>query len=325
MLNMLALMTGVIILVVTAPQAIPGGVFFIVRAAGCRPVKFDLSASVETTHSREIIMRQMKAIVGEIVRKLGTILNHAPLKRTACLAGAVCALALANFGLGDENEDSGKSKTGASSAARRTFNPDQDKPGGPNEQSNSEGHVRHHSTLGVLLSTSDDGVIIVGVIPGSPAERAGLRSGDQIRYVGDQRIRTIPELTETIGGSRPGTRVDLMIVRNGRRQIVEVNLASREGEAGPGVGPTTAGGPQASRGPRPGAPPTGPTSAQIRERQRLLNQRMLMLERQIYRLQQELNELRYSHSLNAHEAGDMQDWWERQHHGEAHDDPALFQ
>ncbi|MGE5193993.1 MAG: PDZ domain-containing protein [Deltaproteobacteria bacterium] len=195
---------------------------------------------------------------------------------------------------------------------------------------------RHRAALGVLLSASDDAVIIVGVIPGSPAERVGLRSGDEIRYVGDQRIRTISELTETIGGYQPGTRVDLLILRNGRRQIVEANLAAREAtlggherprgdDAGRSGGPAAGGGAPAPRGPGAGPAPSGPTSRQIRERQRVLSQRMLTLERQIYRLQQELNELRYSHNLNAHEAGDMQEWWERQHHGQADDDPALFQ
>ncbi len=41
-----------------------------------------------------------------------------------------------------------------------------------NQQSGHEDVVRHHAALGVLLGKSDDGIGIVGVLPGSAAERS---------------------------------------------------------------------------------------------------------------------------------------------------------
>jgi hypothetical protein len=242
---------------------------------------------------------------------------------------------LVRSGLGDENEDSGKSTTVANPAGQRTDISDQGDPT-RDDPTNNVGQVRHHGALGVLLSQSDGAVIIVGVIPGSPAQRAGIRSGDEIRYVGDQRIRTIQELIETIGGLEPGTRVDLLILRNARRLVVEANLASREvasgssdasrhDDAAQSQGLTAGSIRLASQG--SGLAPRRSSAAirQILERQRLISQQLLTLERQNYRLQQELNELRYSQNLSARQAGDLQQWWERQHHGEGDDDPALFQ
>ena len=101
-----------------------------------------------------------------------------------------------------------------------------------NSQSDSDDHVHHHAALGVLIGNSQDGVSVVGIIPGSPAELAGLRVGDVIRGVGDQRIRTTQGLTEEIREYTPGSAIDLSIRRDGERRIVTATLASQESTFG---------------------------------------------------------------------------------------------
>jgi hypothetical protein len=249
--------------------------------------------------------------------------------RIGLLLAAGVGLLAVRSGLGYENDGPGKAEVTARAAAQRTAAPDQPQPG-RNERPTGEDHVRHHGALGVLLSKSDEGVLVVGVISGSAAARSGLRSGDEIRFVGDQRIRTIPELTDTVGGYKPGTPVDLIISRNGKRQVVEATLGAREvanGDrpveelAGPAGGVTARVSPPAARGRAPDAIPTGPVS----DRERQMSLRMRAMERQLYRLQQDLNEVRYTHSTHAANSYDASAWWDRQHHGQADDDPALFQ
>jgi hypothetical protein len=181
-----------------------------------------------------------------------------------------------------------------------------------------------------LLSQSNDGVLVVGVVSGSAAARAGLRSGDEIRFVGDSRVRTIAELTDTVGNNKPGTLVDLIISRNGRRQVVTAALGAREATdddrpveelAGPAGGSTARGGVPAARGRTPDAP----AASSAAERERQMSLRMRAMERQVYRLQQDLNDVRYSHATHAANSYDANAWWARQQRGEADDDPALFQ
>ena len=273
-------------------------------------------------------MRGVKSLLRERAVKLGTMMQGAAAKRIACVTAVACGLALANFGLGDDKQGSTKPATATAAAAQKTTVSD---PTGParTDRPVSEGHVRHHGALGVLLTAADDGVIVVGVIAGSPAERAGLRSGDEIRFVDDQQIQTIPELTDTIAGHKPGARVDLLVRRNGRRQVMEAILAAQESTVAGGDEPGRSSGPAAAREQQPGAGrkvtpnSSAPTAAQLRERQ--LSQRMRDLERQIYRMQQQLNDVRYTQSTHAANVHDLSDWWERQHHGQADDDPALFQ
>ena len=265
--------------------------------------------------------RSNTIVAGGVAFPQRKIVRRGAFPGTACLAAVIGSVAFTNFSFAKDGEDPGASAPAATATAQRVPASEKGAPA-QSDRSGDEGHVRHHGSLGVLLSKSDDGVVVVGLMPGSPAEQAGLRVGDEIRFVGDDRIQTIPELTQTVGGYKPGTPVELLIRRNGKRQVVEVTLADRE--AATGRAPTPRGDQPAARGRVPAASPApGPTSSQARERQ--MSQRMRALERQLYLLQRELHDLKYSQSVHAADAYDANSWWERQHRGEADDDPALFQ
>ena len=64
--------------------------------------------------------------------------------------------------------------------------------------------AEHHAALGISMVEKDGHVRVAAVMPGSPAARAGLQVDDEIRAVGDQRIRTTDGLTEEISEQQPG-------------------------------------------------------------------------------------------------------------------------
>jgi len=76
-------------------------------------------------------------------------------------------------------------------------------------------------TLGL---TEQRGAVVDGVVPGSPAERAGLRKGDVIVAFGDRPVMSPADLSRRIAGQPPGQRVQLTIVRAGARSIATVEL-----------------------------------------------------------------------------------------------------
>jgi len=69
------------------------------------------------------------------------------------------------------------------------------------------------------------GVLVVEVLRGSPAARAGLRVGDVILAAQRRRLRQAGELREAISGSRPGDRMRLRVWRAGREREIAVRLA----------------------------------------------------------------------------------------------------
>jgi len=65
-------------------------------------------------------------------------------------------------------------------------------------------------------SEGDDvGVVVVEVLPGSPAAEAGLEAGDVIISLGDEPMYDITELSAAIKLRRPGETVELTIKRGG--------------------------------------------------------------------------------------------------------------
>ena len=72
-----------------------------------------------------------------------------------------------------------------------------------------------------------DGVIIDGVTPDSPAERAGLKPFDVIREVDGNRIEGNDELIATISSYMPGETVDLEVFRKGRTLSMRATLGER--------------------------------------------------------------------------------------------------
>ena len=68
------------------------------------------------------------------------------------------------------------------------------------------------------------GAVVARVEPGSPAERAGLQSGDVVIAVDGRGVRGASDLRNRIGLLRAGTDVELRVLRNGRERAVNVRI-----------------------------------------------------------------------------------------------------
>jgi hypothetical protein len=81
--------------------------------------------------------------------------------------------------------------------------------------------------IGLIPTYSEqDGVLLEGVAPSSPAEQAGLKAGDRIVAVMGQRIRNIEELTSLYDKMEPGKPVEFTIIREGKELKLQVTPAA---------------------------------------------------------------------------------------------------
>ncbi|MBX3466478.1 MAG: Do family serine endopeptidase [Planctomycetes bacterium] len=71
------------------------------------------------------------------------------------------------------------------------------------------------------------GALISGVLPGSPAEQAGLRAGDLIVAAGGRPVEDSTRLRHQIGRAPLGRPVELGIVRDGAEHVVSVDVIER--------------------------------------------------------------------------------------------------
>ncbi len=95
--------------------------------------------------------------------------------------------------------------------------------------------------LGVMIRTLDSnltkdksidiskGVYVDSLMANSAAGEAGIKVGDVIIKVNDEKVSTSPELQGVIAQYRPGEEIDIYIYRDGREEIKKVKLNSRDG------------------------------------------------------------------------------------------------
>ncbi len=83
------------------------------------------------------------------------------------------------------------------------------------------------SELREAIGYDGDGVLVSGVVPDSPADRAGLEKGDVITRVEGSEVNAPDELIEVIRGASVGDRVSIRYVRDGQTRVLEARLVER--------------------------------------------------------------------------------------------------
>lgn len=73
----------------------------------------------------------------------------------------------------------------------------------------------------------ESGITVSSVVAGSPADRAGLKVGDTIISVDGKSIKNGDELVSEIASRKPGSKVTLDYVRNGKKDQTTVTVADR--------------------------------------------------------------------------------------------------
>ena len=89
------------------------------------------------------------------------------------------------------------------------------------------GHGR--AWLGVALEANPagSGALIEYVVPGGPADRAGIEPGDVIGAVNGHPVGAPVGLVDDIAGMRAGDQVALAVSRLGQQRVIDATLAAR--------------------------------------------------------------------------------------------------
>ena len=94
-----------------------------------------------------------------------------------------------------------------------------------------------HPFIGIVMTSVNDqianylgyrgksGVVITNVVPGSPAEKAGLQQGDVVVELDHKKVTSPDEIHNTVAQMKVGGKVSLLVWRDGNLQPVDVTLA----------------------------------------------------------------------------------------------------
>lgn len=97
--------------------------------------------------------------------------------------------------------------------------------------------------LGIRMSEDGPRTVVEDVVPGSPAEAAGLLAGDRLLSVAGRPVAGSASVIESLSGHRPGETVAVEVLRGDVLQRLEAELAPR---------------PETAAAPRPGGPQAAP-------------------------------------------------------------------
>lgn len=75
-----------------------------------------------------------------------------------------------------------------------------------------------------------EGVFVADVVAGSAAEAAGIKKGDVIIAVNNQKVGKPSTIQEIIAGFRPGDKINISTKRGGAVKQIEVTLRNRNGK-----------------------------------------------------------------------------------------------
>ncbi|MDH7452877.1 Do family serine endopeptidase [Luteimonas composti] len=75
------------------------------------------------------------------------------------------------------------------------------------------------------------GALVTEVVPGSPADKIGIEPGDVIRSADGVTIRQPGDLPPIVGNKVPGTKMKIVVFREGRERTFDVTLAQLDEEA----------------------------------------------------------------------------------------------
>ena len=76
----------------------------------------------------------------------------------------------------------------------------------------------------------DKGVLVASVEPGSPAEKAGFRTGDVVTQFDRKSVASGRDLSRTVAAMTPGSQASATVVRDGKPQELTVVIGQRSDE-----------------------------------------------------------------------------------------------
>jgi S1-C subfamily serine protease len=88
--------------------------------------------------------------------------------------------------------------------------------------------------LGVSNATTDNqsGATVTGVVPGGPAQKAGIRQDDKIVAIDNRPISSSDDVSAAVAAHRPGQQARVTVIRGGNRRTLTVTLGTRPEKAG---------------------------------------------------------------------------------------------
>jgi hypothetical protein len=99
----------------------------------------------------------------------------------------------------------------------------------PGESLQSMPNKERKVSLGTIpdFTFRGKGFRLSGVVPGSPAEKSGLRKGDVIIMIGLNAVRNLRDFSDVLKSLKPGDRITITFIREGKEMTMEAEVKGK--------------------------------------------------------------------------------------------------
>jgi S1-C subfamily serine protease len=87
--------------------------------------------------------------------------------------------------------------------------------------------AERHAWVGLYTQAHDETVTVTGVVPGGPAEKAGLERGDVVLSVDGDPVTSLRELYNALWRRAPGQTVGMQVLRDESIHVIELVAGDR--------------------------------------------------------------------------------------------------
>ncbi|AEF95082.1 HtrA2 peptidase [Desulfotomaculum nigrificans CO-1-SRB] len=89
-----------------------------------------------------------------------------------------------------------------------------------------------HPYIGVSVQPTQDarGIMVAGVVPGSPAQNTGLKPGDIIMQFNGKNMTDPQDLLDAVAETKPGQKVPMVVVRAGQTMSVNIIIGDKSSQ-----------------------------------------------------------------------------------------------
>jgi len=98
----------------------------------------------------------------------------------------------------------------------------------PPREGRERGYGAYLGAIPDFAERKEPGVLLGGVRPGSPAERAGLAGGDVVLRLGATKLLSLQDLAYALRAHRPGDEIEIEWQRGGKTNVGKVRLEERK-------------------------------------------------------------------------------------------------
>jgi hypothetical protein len=97
----------------------------------------------------------------------------------------------------------------------------------PPQMTQGDGNGAWFGSIPDMSAADVVGVRLMGVTPGSPADKAGVRKGDVVVEFGGMQVKDLYQYTDALRAHKPGDEVKVVVERDGKRLTLAARLGAR--------------------------------------------------------------------------------------------------